>query len=387
MPLHLLAHPYLLAAGGATALGLLGYGLMKKRGAASGLSAAEAKRAAALKAAYASGNKAGKADGLADAGKDYNPRPIFCSADAAEQQQCENGYNDGYESKWVAPAVTPDVVPDVVKPGGSKGMSAYRYGESRGLSAGRQAANDGVDGGAVKGLIASNLASSGSIARQKESGDPAEYRRGYTNGFGGGYAARQGEIAAGGLFGVFGLGHFNGHATSGFKGAVAGFMVAGFPGAVVGATALPVIVEARRHGLVPARYHAMVRGLPAAVTGAAGGFVVAGIPGAFVGAVALPVVALIRDRFRSSATAAPYAIDFARGRKDGWECCEVNRGKPVSCVPVGIRSKAYTNGYAAGVRECQASSAQNMHGVSGEATKVGGRESRRSMLSRRGAPA
>ena len=340
MALHLLAHPGVLAAG-AGALALLGFGgykLMQKTKASTALSDAEKKRNALLSAAYPAGKKDGGIDAAADSGKVHNPRPtINYSDDPKIQQQFYNGYNDEYEKLWVAPAVIPDVVPGTpAKPGGSKGMSAYDYGASRGRSAGRQAADDGVAGEDVKGLVTSNLASAGSIERQKESGDPPEYRRGYTDGFGAGYGARQSEIALGGLFGVFGLGHFNNHATSGFKGAVAGFMVAGFPGAAVGAVALPVVVEARRHGLIPERYHAMVRGLPHAVTGAAGGFAVAGIPGAFVGAVALPVIALLRNRLKT----AP---------KD--------RPAPTPNPPAPAQ------------------------------THVGGRQSRRSMLSRRGVPA
>ena len=154
MALHLLAHPVLLA-GGAAALGLLGLGgykLMQKSKATAALTDAEKKRNAVLTAAYLAGKKDGAADATADSGKVHNPRPITnFSADVKVQQQFENGYNDEYEKLWVAPAVVPDVVPDAPPmPGGSKGMSVYKYGESRGLSA----AEVGAHGAAGAGTFA-----------------------------------------------------------------------------------------------------------------------------------------------------------------------------------------------------------------------------------------
>jgi len=163
----------------------LGYGLMKASGAkVPSPDAAKKARDAVLSKGYDAGRLEGAADGKADAGKAHDPRPVLnYSTDAEVQKSYENGYNDGYESSWVAPP-TVDVVHDSTPSAGgaSKGMSAYDYGYSRGRSTGYK---DGIDGKDAD--MKSPLETSGSLKRQAESGNPAEYRRGYADGYRVGY--------------------------------------------------------------------------------------------------------------------------------------------------------------------------------------------------------
>jgi len=163
----------------------LGYGLMKASGAkVPSPDAAKKARDAVLSKGYDAGRLEGAADGKADAGKAHDPRPLLnYSTDAEVQKSYENGYNDGYESSWVAPP-TVDVVHDSTPSAGgaSKGMSAYDYGYSRGRSTGYK---DGIDGKDAD--MKSPLETSGSLKRQAESGNPAEYRRGYADGYRVGY--------------------------------------------------------------------------------------------------------------------------------------------------------------------------------------------------------
>lgn len=173
-------------------LGTLGYGLMRRAKLKKQAAADADARSIALKKATAIGCADGKVDGVEDAHKIHNPRPVLNHSDLKDiQQQYENSYNGCYEEVWIAPTSTPDVIKDSTPTaGGSKGMTACAYGTSRGRSAGLKAADDGIGGSEAASMFKANLETDGSKKRQAESGNAAEYRRCYLNGATSAYASR-----------------------------------------------------------------------------------------------------------------------------------------------------------------------------------------------------
>lgn len=155
---------------------------------------------------YDIGFKEGSAQGSTDRGKPHNPEVTLNLAEATlpkgtlatyvndVQQSYENGVNDGYERYWTGPipvVITTMDVPATPKDGGVKaGQSAYDYGFSRGKSRGYS------DGYAVDTHdVSYYLETDGSKERQIESGNPAEYRKGYTTGYASGVAAGSAQKA------------------------------------------------------------------------------------------------------------------------------------------------------------------------------------------------
>lgn len=269
-------------------------------------------RSMAITKAYGDGKKDGTKDGTADKGKPHNPRPLInYSDDPGLQTQFENGYNDGYEATWVAPtgySVTLD--PDATTPsaGGAKGMSACDYGKSRGRSSGYEDAKDG------SGMIyASRLATDASKKRQAESGDPAEYRRCYTEA----YEAAQGayfadkavsEIMPGvGVSGV-GVSGTGDSIVSGVENAV---------GAVVGTvtdglvSVAGTVVGTVKGALDYSVAGVTVRDAAHVVGGGVSGFLVAGVPGAVVGSGATG--AMQSERVRRMGRVIPTAVAAVAG--------------------------------------------------------------------------
>jgi len=172
------AFPLIPVALGVAATALAGYFLLKPSSSSTKKStSSNTDDASAKQNAYDMGHEAGCAQGSDDkkAGASNSP-PASSSltgfAKSSSPTDYYAGFLKGYGDCYASGAVTSYTVSSDKSSGG---LSAYDYGCKRGSASGKADGEAGYENSA-----AYNLTTDGSIQRQKESGNPAEYRRGYT---------------------------------------------------------------------------------------------------------------------------------------------------------------------------------------------------------------